>query len=148
MFEPRVSTERYIKRNDRVSSFGACILNIANEIFLIGGAKDPFQFSKLSGNLFQYQSLRPPIPVTKSLCAEPANGSAIICGNPSNPNAIDPTEHRKSCFTFGGSIFGPISEESYHSHQNAIPTHFNDSIVLISVLQIETLRQDLKQLEF
>ena len=142
MFEPKVSTERYIKRNDRVSSFGACILSIANEIFLIGGDKNPFQVSKLNGNLFQYQSLRPPIPVTKSLCAQPINGPSIICGSPSE----DPTEDRKSCFTFDGSIFGPISEESQQSHPNAISTHFNYSIVLISVLNIETLRWDCKLL--
>ena len=142
MFEPKVSTERYIKRNDRVSSFGACILNIADVIFLIGGDKNPFQVSKLDGNLFQFQFLRPPIPATNSLCTQPVDDRAIICGTTSE----DPTEDRKSCYTFDGFIFGPVSEESQESHTNAISTHFNNSIVLISVLSIETLRWDSKEL--
>ena len=136
MFEPKVSTERYIKRNDRVSSFGACILKIVNEIFLIGGDKNPFQVSQLNGHLFQFQSLSLPIPVTKSLCTQPVDDIAIICGTTS--------EDRKSCFTFDGFMFGPASEESQESHPNAISTHFNNSIVLISVTSIETLRWDFK----
>ena len=142
MFEPKVSSERYIKRNDRVSSFGACILNIANEIFLIGGDKNPFQVAKLNGILFQFQYLRPPIPATKSLCTQPIYDSAIVCGTTSE----DPAEDRKSCFTFDGFMFGPVSEESQASHPNAISTHFNNSIVLISVPSIETLRSDFKLL--
>ena len=81
-FEPKFSTERYIKRNDRVSSFGACALNIANEIYFFGGEKNPFQISKLNGNSFQYLQTSLPIPVFYSLCTKPVDEVAIICGNP------------------------------------------------------------------
>ena len=131
-FEPKISTERYIKRNDRVSSFGACALNIANEIYLFGGAKNPFQISKLNGDIFQYLPTSLPIPVFYSLCTQPVNNTPIICGNEND-------DDRKSCFNFEDVLFGEISESTTKSHSNAISTHFNDSILLISVHSIEIL---------
>ena len=131
-FEPKVSNERYIKRNDRTSSFGACALNIANEIFLVGGNKNPFQISKLDGDLFQFLSIYLPMPVSYPLCAQPTEDGAIICGNANH-------DDRKSCFDFNGDTFGEISELAVGYHQNAISTHLNDSIILISVDAIEFL---------
>ena len=135
-FEPKVSNERYIKRNDRASSFGACALNIANEIFLVGGEKNPLQISKLNGDFFQYLSTSLPIPALYSLCAQPNETIAIICGTTETRENDD---GQRSCFHFDGITFGSVSQQTIKSHENAIATQFNDSIVLISVQSIEFL---------
>ena len=73
-----------------------------------------------------------PIPVFYSLCTQPVNNTPIICGNEND-------DDRKSCFNFEDVLFGEISESTTKSHSNAISTHFNDSILLISVHSIEIL---------
>ena len=129
IFGAEISDERYIKRNNRASSFDSCFLNINNEIFLVGGGKNSYQVSKMNGREFEYLSLALPIPSYYGLCSQPTFQSAIICGY----------QGKKSCFTFDGRKFGQVSETSSQSHSNAVSTYFQSEMVLISTHSIESL---------
>ena len=129
LFGAEISDERYIKRNNRASSFDACLLNVNNEIFLIGGGKNPYQVSKMNGREFEYLSLMLPIPSYYGLCSHAISQTAIICGY----------QGKKSCFTFDGKSFGQVSDKSSQSHSNAVATYFKSDMILISTHSIESL---------
>lgn len=129
LFGAEISNERYIKRNNRASSFDSCLLKVNNEIFLFGGGKNFNQVSKMNGREFEYLSILLPIPSYYGLCSQSTYQSAIICGY----------QGKKSCFTFDGKSFGQVSEKSNQSHSKAVATYFKSKMILISTHSIESL---------